>query len=127
MTYPTDRHYTSDHEWILLDGDTARVGITDYAAQALGDVVYLELPEVGRELTAGEACGEIESTKSVSDLVAPATGVVLEHNRAAVDAPETVNAAPHGDGWLYTMRVTDLPSDLLDATAYETLATGQGA
>ena len=126
MSHPVDRLYTADHEWIAVDGDVATVGITSYAAEALGDIVYVELPEVGRELAAGEACGEIESTKSVSDLVAPADGEVLGHNDAAVDAPETVGADPYGDGWLYRMRVGELPAGLLDAEAYAEL-TQEGA
>ena len=125
MTYPADRRYTRDHEWIAVDGDVATVGITSYAAEALGDVVYLDLPEAGTTVTAGESCGEIESTKSVSDLIAPASGEVLSVNREAVDAPESVNADPHGEGWLYTMRVGDLPEDLLDAEAYAELAQAQ--
>ncbi|KAE8764188.1 glycine cleavage system protein GcvH [Georgenia thermotolerans] len=125
MTYPADRRYTRDHEWIAVDGDVATVGITSYAAEALGDVVYLDLPEVGTTVTAGESCGEIESTKSVSDLIAPATGEVLSVNTEAVDAPESVNADPHGEGWLYTVRVGELPEDLLDAEAYAEQAQGQ--
>ncbi len=121
MTYPADRRYTRDHEWIAVDGDVATVGVTAYAAEALGDVVYLDLPEAGSTVTAGESCGEIESTKSVSDLVAPASGEVLEVNAAAVDAPEKVNTDPHGEGWLYTLRVAELPDDLLDADAYAAL------
>ncbi|MFH5823029.1 glycine cleavage system protein GcvH [Georgenia sp. AZ-5] len=127
MPYPTDRKYTTDHEWITVDDDVARVGITAYAAEALGDVVYVDLPEVGATVSAGESCGEIESTKSVSDLVAPATGEVLEVNAAAVDSPESVNADPHGEGWLYAMRVTELPEDLLDAEAYTALVEGEPA
>ncbi|WP_127127542.1 glycine cleavage system protein GcvH [Georgenia sp. SYP-B2076] len=127
MSYPTDRRYTTDHEWIAVDGDVARVGITSYAAQALGDVVYLDLPAVGTALAAGTSCGEIESTKSVSELMAPADGEVLAVNDAAVDAPETVNGDPHGDGWLFSMRVASLPEDLLDAEAYAALTEGQDA
>ncbi|MPV37679.1 glycine cleavage system protein GcvH [Georgenia subflava] len=127
MSYPEDRQYTADHEWIVVDGDTARVGITAYATEALGDVVYLDLPEVGSSVTAGQTCGEIESTKSVSDLIAPADGEVLAVNESAVDAPETVNADPYEDGWLYTLRVAELPEDLLDADAYAALVEGQGA
>ncbi|GAA4286109.1 glycine cleavage system protein GcvH [Georgenia daeguensis] len=127
MSYPDDRQYTADHEWIAVDGDTARVGITAYAAEALGDVVYLDLPEVGSTLTAGETCGEIESTKSVSDLIAPADGEVTSVNQEAVDAPETVNADPYEQGWLYTLRVTELPENLLDAAGYGALVEGQGA
>ena len=127
MSYPDDRQYTADHEWIAVDGDTARVGITAYAAEALGDVVYLDLPEVGATLTAGETCGEIESTKSVSDLIAPADGEVTSVNQEAVDAPETVNADPYEQGWLYTLRLSELPENLLDAAGYGALVEGQGA
>jgi glycine cleavage system H protein len=127
VSYPDDRQYTADHEWIAVDGDTARVGITAYAAEALGDVVYLDLPEVGQTVTAGETCGEIESTKSVSDLIAPADGEVASVNQAAVDAPETVNADPYEQGWLYTLRVTELPQNLLDAAGYGALVEGHGA
>lgn len=127
MSYPTDRQYTADHEWIAVDGDVARVGITSYAAEALGDVVYVELPEVGAAVAAGTSCGEIESTKSVSELVAPADGEVLSVNEAVSAAPETVNNDPHGEGWLYTMRVSSVPEDLLDAAAYAALTGGEGA
>jgi glycine cleavage system H protein len=127
VSYPDDRQYTADHEWIAVDGDTARVGITAYAAEALGDVVYLDLPEVGTTLTAGETCGEIESTKSVSDLIAPADGEVTSVNQEAVDAPETVNGDPYEQGWLYTLRVAELPENLLDAAGYGALVEGQGA
>ncbi|MHB1063783.1 MAG: glycine cleavage system protein GcvH [Georgenia sp.] len=121
MNYPDDRRYSPEHEWIAVEGETARVGVTAFATTALGDVVYVDLPEVGATVTAGQACGEIESTKSVSDLVAPADGEVVEVNQAAVDSPETVNADPHGEGWLYRVRVTRLASDLLDAAGYEAL------
>ena len=127
MTYPEDRQYTADHEWIAVDGDTARVGITTYATEALGDVVYLDLPEVGTTVTAGQTCGEIESTKSVSDLIAPADGEVLSVNEAAVDAPESVNADPYEEGWLYTIRVAELPEGLLDADGYAALVEGERA
>ncbi|WP_448072070.1 glycine cleavage system protein GcvH [Georgenia yuyongxinii] len=125
MDYPSDRRYTADHEWIAVDGEVATVGVTAYAAEALGDVVYLELPEVGAAVTAGTSCGEIESTKSVSDLVAPADGEILSVNDDVVANPEKVNADPHGAGWLYTARVTTLPEDLLDAGAYTELVQGQ--
>lgn len=126
-SYPDDRQYTADHEWIAVDGETARVGITAYAAEALGDVVYVDLPEAGTEIAAGETCGEIESTKSVSDLVAPATGEILAVNSAAVDEPETVGTDPHEEGWLYTLRVDELPDGLMDAEAYQTFVTGGAA
>lgn len=120
MSIPADRKYTKDHEWLKVDGEVARVGITSHAAEALGDVVYVDLPEVGSQVTAGEPCGEIESTKSVSDLVSPASGEVLEVNAAVVDAPETVNADPYEEGWLYSIRVSS-EAELLDADAYAAL------
>ncbi|WP_408895772.1 glycine cleavage system protein GcvH [Nocardioides sp. R1-1] len=120
MSHPTDLQYTAEHEWIAVDGDTARVGVTGYAADALGDVVYVDLPAVGSTVSAGEACGELESTKSVSDLYSPVTGEVVEVN-AAVDAdPSLVNSDPFGAGWLFVVRVT-ATGDLLDAAAYEAL------
>lgn len=123
MSYPDDRSYSPDHEWILVEGDTARVGVTAFATAALGDVVYVDLPEVGTTVTAGQAVGEIESTKSVSDLVAPADGEVVEVNQGVVESPESVNADPHGEGWLYRVRVAALSPDLVDAAGYEALVT----
>ncbi|RLK62317.1 glycine cleavage system protein GcvH [Actinokineospora cianjurensis] len=118
MSNPENLGYTTDHEWVDLgDPAAATVGVTKYAADALGDVVYVQLPEVGATLTTGEACGEIESTKSVSDLFAPADGVVVEINEAVVDTPELVNTDPFGDGWLFRVRVDGEP-ELLDAAAY---------
>src|SRR5690625_4685339 len=105
MTTPTDRRYSAEHEWITVEGATATVGITKYAADALGDVVYTELPEVGEDVTAGQVCGEIESTKSVSDLYSPVTGRVREVNEALADAPELVNDDPYGQGWLFKVEV----------------------
>ncbi|SDZ84941.1 glycine cleavage system H protein [Bowdeniella nasicola] len=122
MAFPTDRKYSSDHEWIAEDGT---VGITDFAADALGDVVYVDLPEVGSEVTAGETCGEIESTKSVSDLISPVTGTVEEVNDDVVDAPETVNSDPFGAGWLFKVNVEE-EGELLDAAGYEELTAGGG-
>ncbi|SES00700.1 glycine cleavage system protein GcvH [Actinokineospora terrae] len=120
MSNPENLGYTTDHEWVDLgDPAAATVGVTKYAADALGDVVYVQLPEVGATLTTGEACGEIESTKSVSDLFAPADGVVVEINEAVVDTPELVNTDPFGDGWLFRVRVrVDGEPELLDAAAY---------
>jgi glycine cleavage system H protein len=124
MNVPTDRQYTAEHEWILIDGDVARVGVTEYAADALGDVVFIDLPAVGAVLTAGEACGEIESTKSVSELFAPADGTVVEVNDAVTDTPEVVNTDPFGAGWLFTMRVDGSPA-LLEPAAYAAMTSGQ--
>jgi glycine cleavage system H protein len=123
MSLPSDLSYTSDHEWIAADGDVSTVGITAHAAEALGDVVFLSLPAVGSTIAAGEPCGEIESTKSVSDLFAPADGEVLEINEAAIADPAVVNRDPFGEGWLYRMRITK-GVDLLDATAYAALIEG---
>lgn len=120
--FPEDLHYSSDHEWVRPgNGQVVRVGITDYAAEALGDIVYVSLPAVGEEVAAGDSCGELESTKSVSDIVAPVTGVITGINEGLGDAPETVNTDPFGDGWLFEVELADDASldDLLDADAYE--------
>jgi len=122
MTYPTDRKYTKDHEWIRVAGDDADVGITDYAQRQLGDVVFVELPEVGRTITAGESFGSIESVKAVSELFAPMTGEVVAVNPQLKDHPEAVNSAPH-DTWMVKIRLTDPAAgeSLMDAAAYEAL------
>ncbi|GAA2130439.1 glycine cleavage system protein GcvH [Nocardioides bigeumensis] len=125
MTVPTELSYTAQHEWIKNDGDLVTIGITQYAADALGDVVYLDLPAVGATITAGEVCGEIESTKSVSDLFAPADGDVAQVNESAVADPGLVNTDPYGQGWLLKLRIDRMP-DVLDAAAYERLL-GAGA
>lgn len=122
MDFPANLHYTDDHEWVALDGDTATVGVTAFAASALGDVVFVQLPEVGERVTEGQACGEIESTKSVSDLYAPVTGEVLAVNTAVVADPDAVNADPYG-AWLLRIRV-ESHGELLDASAYAAL-TGE--
>jgi glycine cleavage system H protein len=124
--YSDDRRYTKEHEWVKVDGDRARVGITDYAQNQLGDVVYLELPEVGRVLKAGETFGTVESVKAVSELFAPVSGEVLEVNSALVGNPEAVNTDPHGNGWMIVVRPSDPGSvgALLDARAYQALVEG---
>ncbi|MFK4084684.1 glycine cleavage system protein GcvH [Kribbella sp. NPDC020789] len=124
MSLPTDLHYTADHEWIALDGDLATVGITAFAGDALGDVVYVDLPAAGTAITAGDACGEIESTKSVSDLFAPVDGEVVELNEAVVADPGLLNTDPYQAGWLLRIKVSG-PADLLDAAAYEALIGGE--
>jgi glycine cleavage system H protein len=117
--------YTAEHEWIARDGDVATVGITDFAADKLGDVVFVELPAVGSALAAGDVCGEIESTKSVGELYAPLTGEVIAVNDAAVDDPSLVNSDAFGEGWLIKIRVSgDVPADLLDRDAYVALTGG---
>src|SRR2546421_12957317 len=100
MEFPEDLGYTEQHEWARKEGNRIRVGITDFAQDALGDVVYVDVPEVGTEVTAGQAFGEVESTKSVSDVYAPVTGKVVERNGALSDSPELVNSSPYGDGWM---------------------------
>ena len=121
MNYPDDRKYTREHEWVLEEGDgRIRVGITDFAQDALGDVVYVDVPEVGAEVRAGQPFGEVESTKSVSDVYSPVTGRVIERNSALEDRPELVNEDPYGDGWMISVERTgsDDPVALLDADAY---------
>ncbi|ORB68975.1 glycine cleavage system protein GcvH [Mycobacterium scrofulaceum] len=122
---PPDLHYTAEHEWVRRSGeDTVRVGITDFAQSALGDVVFVQLPEVGTELTGGESFGEVESTKSVSDLYAPLSGTVSAVNAELEGSPQLVNSDPYGAGWLLDVRVSDVSglesaiSSLLDAEAY---------
>jgi glycine cleavage system H protein len=120
--YPADLKYTKDHEWVRLSGSEARVGITDYAQKQLGDVVYLELPEVGRTFTRGDVFGTIESVKAVSELYTPVSGEVTEVNGQLAERPETVNSDPHG-AWMITLKLTDPPdqSHLLDAAQYTEL------
>lgn len=122
---PPDLHYTAEHEWVRRTGDdTVRVGITDFAQSALGDVVFVQLPDVGAELTAGESFGEVESTKSVSDLYAPLSGKVSAVNTDLEGSPQLVNSDPYGSGWLLDVQVSDVAdvesaiSSLLDAEAY---------
>ncbi|KRF30805.1 glycine cleavage system protein GcvH [Yonghaparkia sp. Soil809] len=117
---PADLQYTAEHEWVRLEGDVATVGITQYAADALGDVVYVDLPKVGAAVTSGSIVGEVESTKSVGELYAPLDGEVVEANGAVVDAPETINSDPYGDGWLVKVRVAETPA-LLSADEYRAL------
>ena len=122
MAYPGDLKYTKDHEWMRVSGDVAEVGITDYAQEQLGDVVFVELPDVGRKVNAGEAFGSIESVKAVSELFAPAAGEVVEVNPALKDHPETVNSKPH-ETWMIKVKVAN-PGDLkslMDSAAYEKL------
>jgi len=129
MATPEDRRYTDQHEWALVQGSdggatVVRVGITDHAQDALGDIVYVQLPEVGEEVTPGNAIGEVESTKSVSDVYSPVPGVVAAVNERLADAPETINADPYGEGWLVEIRVEgggDPTEALLDAGAYQAL------
>ena len=124
MSNPTNLSYTKEHEWVQIDGDVATIGITKYAAEKLGDVVFVDLPKVGASTTYMKICGEIESTKSVGELYAPLDGEVVEVNNTVIDAPETVNTDPFGAGWLIKVRFTSLP-ELLSAAEYDSL-TGEG-
>lgn len=122
MSYPADLKYTKEHEWVRIDGDTGVVGITDFAQQQLGDVVYVELPDVGAAITAGQVFGTIESVKAVSELFAPVSGEVTEVNTALKDRPDHVNSKPH-ETWMVKVKMTDSGelASLMDAGAYETL------
>jgi glycine cleavage system H protein len=117
---PQDLRYTKEHEWVRVDGDVATIGITDYAAHHLGDIVYVELPELGRTIDRSAAVGVVESVKAVSDLFAPLAGEVTETNPILSSEPELVNSDPFGDGWMLKVRLSDLDQldGLLDATAY---------
>jgi glycine cleavage system H protein len=120
---PSALHYTKDHEWVRVDGENATVGITAYAADQLGDIVFVELPDLGRQLEAATAFGVVESVKAVSDLFAPVAGEVIETNGALTASPELVNSAPYDDGWMIRIRIADQGqlSELLDAEAYDAL------
>ncbi len=127
MNVPADLRYTSDHEWVRRDADdTVRVGITDYAQDALGDVVYVQVPEVGAQVDAGQNFGEVESTKSVSEIYAPVAGTVRAVNEALTDSPALLNDDPYGDGWICAIEVADPAAvdALLDADAYRSLIEG---
>ncbi|MEY9953112.1 glycine cleavage system protein GcvH [Leifsonia sp. EB34] len=124
MASEQDLKYTPEHEWLLIEGDTATVGITSYAAEKLGDVVFVELPAEGSDVAAGRVVGEIESTKSVGELFAPVNGTVAEANQAVVDAPELVNSDPFGEGWLIKVTFSALPDGLLSYDEYKAL-TGE--
>ena len=125
MNYPVELKYTKDHEWLKMEGDIAVVGITDFAQDALGDVVYINLPEVGDEVTAGESFGDVESVKAVSDVNSPVTGVVVAVNEELVDSPELLNEDPYG-AWIIKVENVTAEEDLLDAAAYEALCAEEG-
>jgi glycine cleavage system H protein len=115
---PSSVSYTKEHEWVSIDSSICTMGITDYAQAALGDIVYVQLPKVGDQVTAGQVCGEVESTKSVSDIYAPVSGVVVEINQSLSDSPETINSDPYGQGWLAKIEVKGQPDDLLTSLEY---------
>jgi glycine cleavage system H protein len=130
MEFPEDLAYTKEHEWAkATDGDRIRVGITDFAQDALGDVVYVDIPEVGTEVQAGQPFGEVESTKSVSDVYSPVSGTVVERNETLADQPEKVNADPYGEGWMVIIELSDRAQldGLLDANAYRSFTQEEAA
>jgi glycine cleavage system H protein len=118
--YPDDLKYTREHEWARAEGDRVTVGITDYAQEALGDIVYVDIPPVGTAVSGGEAFGEVESTKSVSDLYSPVSGTVVERNQELDKSPELINSDPYGQGWLVVVQMTDTEEldQLMEADAY---------
>jgi len=123
MSFPANLRYTKDHEWIKIEGDTAIIGITDFAQKELGDIVYVEVETVGKELVAGTVFGTVEAVKTVSDLYLPVTGTITELNAALANAPELINTDPYGEGWMIKMTVKN-PGDvekLMDASAYEAI------
>jgi glycine cleavage system H protein len=115
---PSEFSYTKEHEWVSAVEQTYTMGITDYAQAALGDIVYVQLPKVGESVVAGKVCGEVESTKSVSDIYAPVTGTIVEINDSLSNSPETINSDPYGAGWLAKIEVAEAPSDLLTPAQY---------
>ena len=127
MSVPAELRYTPEHEWVSVEGDSATVGITDYAAQQLGDVVYVSLPTLGAAVTAGEPCGEVESVKSVSDLYSPVDGEVIEVNGEVEEDPSLVNAEPYST-WMFRVRLPNgsVPADLLSPAEYEELTQSAG-
>jgi glycine cleavage system H protein len=126
MDVPDDLRYSEDHEWVRVEDGRARVGITDYAQDALGDVVYIEVPEVGRTVKLKESFSEVESTKSVSDIYAPVSGTIVEVNDVLADAPERINEEPYGEGWIAVIELDDPAQveNLLDAAGYRELVEG---
>jgi len=123
MNFPDGLSYSAEHEWVAVEGHRARVGITDFAQDALGDVVYVQLPDVGVSVIAHASCAEVESTKSVSEIYAPITGTVVEVNSALVDEPERINSDPYGNGWIFVIEMADQDElgTLLDAAGYKAL------
>jgi glycine cleavage system H protein len=122
MNFPDDLRYTQEHEWVRVDGTTARVGITDYAQDALGDVVYVDLPDVGATVVAMASCCEVESTKSVSEIFSPVSGTIAEVNSDLSDTPQMINEDPYGKGWIFAVELADAAQvdGLMDAAAYRT-------
>ena len=125
MNIPTELKYLKSHEWLRLEGDIATVGITDFAQDQLGDVVFVELPAVGKTVNAGDATAVVESVKTASDIYSPVSGEVIEVNSSLGDEPEKINSGPYGDGFLFKVRMTEISSNLLDAAAYQVVAESE--
>ncbi len=125
MSNPSDLKYSASHEWVRIEGSEAVVGITAFAQDSLGDITYVELPEVGSDIQAGSECGSIESVKAASDLISPVAGKVTTVNEELENAPEIVNQDPFGKGWLFRVAVTEVPGDLLDAAGYEAVCANE--
>lgn len=125
MSVPTELGYTAKHEWVVIKDGVATVGITAYAAESLGDIVFVEPPTVGEEVNTDDPVGEVESTKSVSEIFSPVNGEIVEVNEALEDAPETINSDPYEGGWLFKARVSGEPTDLLSAAEYTKLIEGE--
>ena len=125
MNYPVELKYTKDHEWMKMEGDIAVIGISDFAQDALGDVVFINLPEVGDTVTAGESFGDVESVKAVSDVNSPVSGVIVEVNEELADSPENLNSDPYG-AWIIKVEQITETEDLMDAAAYEAFCAEEG-
>ena len=125
MNIPTELQYLKSHEWVRIEGDTATVGITDFAQDQLGDVVFVELPAVGKVLKQGENAAVVESVKTASDIYSPVSGEVIEVNSSLTDEPENINAEPYGNGFLFKVKISDQPTGLLDAAAYQEIAESE--
>ncbi|MDO5536104.1 MAG: glycine cleavage system protein GcvH [Desulfovibrionaceae bacterium] len=119
MSNPTDLKYVKSHEWVRIEGEEAVVGISQFAQEALGDITYVEIPQVDDEVEAGSECGSLESVKAASDLISPVSGKVIAINEELENAPEIINQDPYGKGWIYRVKLSGLPDDLLDAAVYE--------
>ncbi|WP_067606670.1 glycine cleavage system protein GcvH [Nocardiopsis listeri] len=125
MSVPTELGYTAKHEWVVIKDGVATVGITAFAAESLGDIVFVEAPAVGEEVNTDDPAGEVESTKSVSEIFSPVNGEVTEINETLEEAPETINSDPYESGWLFKVRVSEEPTDLLSAAEYTKLIEGE--
>lgn len=125
MSKPTDLKYAKSHEWVRVEGEEAVIGITQFAQDALGDITYVEAPQVDDDVEAGSECGSLESVKAASDLISPVSGKVIAVNEELENAPEVINQDPYGKGWIYRVKLNGLPDDLLDAAGYEAVCAAE--